>query len=674
MTSTFDYSKINKNNSELGAVTLRQGIKFKKYQSKITKNVEKKNLLFEGFQGLEGNLSQNDYSSLESKQAIENTHRLISQTDNTVTNQLQELDALQNKFNTILEQYNGSNTALMNSTKSFVQTYDSNDKKNTNVYVNKMLNDSLAKYVNIFNNTPNPNVMTMMEGEYNYDSCKSAAENNGYKFFGLNNANSQTQNANCLVSNSQSEYSANGSFISRCNKGSDSFTYGGPWTNAIYSTSGNSFKYLGCYADGPDRAMTMSGPDMSKYSSVYVLGNSSIGPWGNSNFPDTNASWIWYTPDAQNGAPDNSGAPTTFIYAYNYDGTNYVNATIFGMCDDNSIIYLNSQKIGEINGGWDQNPIEVPITIAPGMNYIEVSAYNTGGPAGLIMTIMIGDQVLLNTNSDWKYTNESISNLTPGGQQFSVSTCQKYASSNGYSYFGLQNGLNGNSQCMVSNDLNTSTKYGSADGSVKLNDGNIYGLKDTISVYKLDNVGNSKNMGKVGYVNEDSLLAEYPDSMFSIDPDTNMPIINNNISCSKKVIGIDTLEWNNFVNTGVPMSNDTVCGLEKATENENINRDALKVQLSSIADQIVNKITYLQSLNSNLNNQMGIDKTVLDKNLMRYKTLSKQYNQYKNEDSTNINGILTDSDIVLLQENYSYLFWSILAIAIITITINIFKK
>ena len=52
MTSVIEYSKINKKNiSDLGTVTLKQGIKFKKYQSKIAKSVESKNLLFEGFEG-----------------------------------------------------------------------------------------------------------------------------------------------------------------------------------------------------------------------------------------------------------------------------------------------------------------------------------------------------------------------------------------------------------------------------------------------------------------------------------------------------------------------------------------------------------------------------------------------------------------------------------------------
>jgi hypothetical protein len=202
----------------------------------------------------------------------------------------------------------------------------------------------------------------------------------------------------------------------------------------------------------------------------------------------------------------------------------------------------------------------------------------------------------------------------------------------------------------------------------------MYGGGWANAVYELDKVGIPGDLGKVGYVDDDSKLSEYPTSMFSINKTTNMPIINNNNSCTKKVETIDTLNWDAYAKTGVPMSQNTVCGLEKATQNENINRDIMRMQLAAIADEIVNKITYLMSLNTSLNNQMGIDKTVLQENLKKYQEISKQYNQYKTSDATNINGILSDSDIVVLQENYSYLFWSILAIAIVVITIHTIKK
>ena len=262
------------------------------------------------------------------------------------------------------------------------------------------------------------------------------------------------------------------------------------------------------------------------------------------------------------------------------------------------------------------------------------------------------------------------------GQYVTYDQCKESAIDGAFKYFGLQDFRKENQSgwCAVSDDLNATKQYGDASNCVQGSNGNMYGGKLSNAVYELDKVGIPGIMGKVGYVDDDTKLSEYPSSMFTMDKTAKMPTIINNNSCTKKVETIDSLQWDKYIKTGVPMSQNTVCGLEKATQDESINRDALRMQLASVADEIVNKITYLESLNANLNNQMGIDKTVLHENLEKYKAYSKEYNQYKSVDATNINGILTDSDIVVLQENYSYLFWSVLAIAIVVVTINTIKK
>jgi hypothetical protein len=193
-------------------------------------------------------------------------------------------------------------------------------------------------------------------------------------------------------------------------------------------------------------------------------------------------------------------------------------------------------------------------------------------------------------------------------------------------------------------------------------------------VYELDKVGVKDNMGKIGYINENSEISEYPQSMYTLDSATNTPSILNNTSCPKSIQNIDTVEWDQYKNLGGLMTADTLCGLDKETQNQQNSKESLQSQLSNLADEIVNKITYLESLNLNLNNQMVIDQSVLDENLKKYKALSLKYKNYKTTKMPNINGILSDSDIIVLQENYSYLFWSIIAIATVVITINTIKK
>jgi hypothetical protein len=42
-------------------------------------------------------------------------------------------------------------------------------------------------------------------------------------------------------------------------------------------------------------------------------------------------------------------------------------------------------------------------------------------------------------------------------------------------------------------------------------------------------------------------------------------------------------------------------------------------------------------------------------------------------DMNDVNGMLADADIRILQENYSYVAWSVLAVGLLTITINLMK-
>jgi hypothetical protein len=46
----------------------------------------------------------------------------------------------------------------------------------------------------------------------------------------------------------------------------------------------------------------------------------------------------------------------------------------------------------------------------------------------------------------------------------------------------------------------------------------------------------------------------------------------------------------------------------------------------------------------------------------------------KNLNMNDINSMLSDTDIRVLQENYSYIFWSILAVGLLTITVSKIKK
>lgn len=733
-----DYSYTNKpNNLELENVTLQQGLKYEKYQKKIKNKVVKKNLLFEGFQSKQNQNQLPHNQPLDSMREINETHKLISQTDNAVTSQIKELQSLQEKFNTILEQYNGSNTSLINSTKKYIQKIsDSNNPMNTNVYVNSMATNVKNKYLGCYADS-DTRAMTgtaALSGQYvSFDQCKQSAIDSGYKYFGLQNFQSSNQTGWCAVSNDLTASTQYGKSIVY-----ESVLL---WSTAT-AGEGN---YLQIDGSGMMVVKNVNG-DL-----VWQSANAPADCVFNGGINDVNAT-AGANCNGQNGwSVQNGNANDSLMNYSNPIGKSAANYIVeinmqdvaYGCPKAFDISYKcgTTIKTGHIDGE------------AGGQNFLMDCTAEFNSCSFFLMVQNDGNMCFNRGTPNGSATTLWCS-MTNGKQQKPnpdwVATKGKY----GLNYL-TNNQILGPGEWVGSDDgtlvlimqtdgnvcLYTSTPQDNCSKGV---DGNSYGGAWANSIYELDKVGILGDMGKVGHINEETKLSEYPASMIQMnkgtsysqtanynypgndikridnstvdacktecdltegcvgfafsknesicwpknstmltaskyyDTDTDMyfrnPMVQNNTSCTKNMETIDTLQWEKYEKTGVPMSQNTVCGLQKATQNENINRDALRTQLDSIADEIVNKITYLESLNSDLRNQMGIDKSVLEENLKKYKALSKQYTQYKTVDATNINGILSDSDIVVLQENYSYLFWSILALAVVVITLHAIKK
>ena len=102
--------------------------------------------------------------------------------------------------------------------------------------------------------------------------------------------------------------------------------------------------------------------------------------------------------------------------------------------------------------------------------------------------------------------------------------------------------------------------------------------------------------------------------------------------------------------------------------------DILRGQLATIADQIIQRTRQFKKQGQQLNTQVKIDDELLNEDLQQYQEISKTFAQYKNFGNANINGILSDSQTSVLHHNYSYIFWIIIAIIIILITILVYSR
>ena len=667
------------------SATLRQGLQFKKYQNKIiatTKNsntytqLEKNsNSVKEGFTNV---LSQ------QSSDAVQQTKQVLSASQIS-QNEISELENLQTTFNSLLEQFKSTQSQLSSTTKTYVDVTNQPANlqgKLTNVRVNSVLN--ILSYLGLWNDNPDAPAMDMLYNRgFTFNECKQAAMDTGKKYFGLENitGTGDSTKAYCSTSNDLTAAQKYGEYKPLCSLGSDQNMYASNDSTIAFYSNGQFGGYYGCFKDDSDpnkKAMIASGPNMASYTPVNVCGPRGMGPWGNfgSGSIDANgASWIWYTPNAQNDAPYNLNAPMTLIYNFFYNGSTYVNAIVNGACDNFALVYLNGQLIGDFDGGWSDATIQsFPITIAPGNNYISAGVQNLGGPAGFILSVQDPQKnFLFSTNADWKYTNISPTLLIPNGQNYSVDTCKKYSEDAGYGLFGLQNGGEGSSTCFVGNDYNDATKYGASTGANYLsadstnNVARAFGPSNVNAIYDLDKVGTPADLNKIGYVDYEGKLSEYTSDMIGSDMS-----IKNNASCSKKIDNIDSFQWGNYPNSGSKMTPDTQCGLSKFIAPDNQSLDQIRSRLVDVAEKLVQKITYLETMNIDLNNQMGIDKNVLTQNLQQYKDVVTKYK--KSFDMTNINSIMADSDIVVLKENYTYVFWTILAISVVIIAMNLLRN
>jgi hypothetical protein len=547
----FNY-KTNINRDNINNVFSKQGKQFTKLQRTVEEKVipnndsyllnnpnsKKQHFFKEGFDNLENNTSLFDNKTFEqpsidyinyykdqSEKETQNTNELLQQANNMNYQQSQ------NVFNNNLQNYENENSLLIGNTNNYL---NGQNTLNSNVYVNTLTNDNLSsKFINLYqDNSSNP-LMTILDGNYTYDSCSKTASLLGMNYFGLEQTNTSTNSGVCSVGNNVNINSFP-VFQESCYQSTDGYTYGGGWANAIYQFEDGQPSYIGCYKDTPTRAMIPTGELSYNYNPVYFAGSYSIPPWNlTTSYIDPTAQWIWYTEDASVNAPGNP-TPVLILGVYNNSTGSYQYANIYGCCDNYCNLVINSSNVDisgnimGISGGWNGNgDTGMAVTFNPGTNYIEVYVTNISGPAGLLLSFI--DQtdnttVFCNTNTngnqnmgEWYYSLISPKYNAPFVQSYSVQTCADYAKLFNYNYFGLQNIQDNNpgtAQCFVSNDLNTSEEYGFLGGSVNYNK-KTYGLGYTNAIYNLDFSGNPSNMGLVGYVNELNQLSEYPSSMIS---------------------------------------------------------------------------------------------------------------------------------------------------------------
>lgn len=139
------------------------------------------------------------------------------------------------------------------------------------------------------------------------------------------------------------------------------------------------------------------------------------------------------------------------------------------------------------------------------------------------------------------------------------------------------------------------------------------------------------------------------------------------IGVTNDINNVDTIKYQSYIDGGEMASE---YGLGNATASQKQQLEQLQSQMNLLADQIA-------QLNGNLSDisqEAGLQSQENIKGINDYLQKIKKTQKKIDTFDGNFQNILNDSDIVVLQQNYNYLFWTILAAGAVLITMNISKQ
>ena len=297
---------------------------------------------------------------------------------------------------------------------------------------------------------------------------------------------------------------------------------------------------------------------------------------------------------------------------------------------------------------------------------------------------------------------------------------------------------NGNLALMMQSDGNLALyTFTMVDSCKKMSDGNTGGGVSANALYNIGNTGVPSSMTQVAYIDENSELHQYPSSntqysnTYTKMPGTitsggdipggyyrNTNVNNCQAACNKNsecagflfsqnecalknskmypnsaraaapgidlylrgktpitppfgatnaTNNIDSVRYNKYVDGGALGKN---YGLANANSSQKQQLSKLQTKL----DQLTRKLTNLTGRLGNGSLQAEAQIKTNEQGVEEYLQDLGSNNDKIDLFSTSIENILSDSDIVVLQKNYDYLFWSILATGTVVVAMNIVKK
>lgn len=574
---------------------------------------------------------------------------------------------------------------------------------------------------------------TSSSGSYTYDDCKNAAIQQGYQYFALQNVNDSTSSGYCAVSNSSPSVTRYGEATTASKLVAlwSSNTEGQPGNTAVLSTNGslqvlnasgqsvfsspatnaNPSNYLGCYQDcSKGRGLPNYLGNNNTYKTCQTL--SQQGKWsyfGLQNTQPDGTSECWVGNDLEKAKSMGKASNCSVKNGVNVGGgcSNAVYNNLSGTSD----YYLLMQDDGNMCVNRGSNPND---------NQGQIWATQTAGKQRVANPDMVASKGKYGKNwmpsggtlspGDFVGSNDGKTALimqTDGNLVLYTyemsSTCQKM--SDGRIGGGLlTNAAYDIGKVAEPSNLGKLAYVGSNSELYEYpSDKQMYS-KNYVAIKNRNTGGNDisganfanatveqcksscNNITQcAGFVFDNTNKICYPknSNMYPYS-ETNVTTFNGldiyvrdkipsdpPLGVSKKTHNIDTTQYGAYINAG---KIGDKYGLPNANTVDKQRLDQLQTKLDLLSKNI-NSLTEKFGGGTIIANKQGHENVSgIHKYVSDIGAAGKQIQTVSTQSNGGLQNILKDSDIVVLQKNYEYLFWTILATGTVLISMNVVQQ
>jgi hypothetical protein len=570
---------------------------------------------------------------------------------------------------------------------------------------------------------------TNANGAYTYAQCLQTSLDGGYRYFSLQNVNQTNSQGYCAVSNDLPSATSLG--ISYIPSGQvpiwASRTAGQTGNSAILSITGSlsvvnsggtsvsstsnskaqPSGFLGCYGDSSSRAMPLYNNGSQSYNlsacqSIAKQNNATYFGLQNSK-SGSNAQCALSSNLSQTTKYGKAGNCTTttngtisgggWSNAVYTTGLNQSNYYLILQDDGNMCVYRGTRPSDNQGLIWasntqgkqqQPNPVYAAVNGKYGQNWIAsgstlAAGDFVGSTNGNLALIMQGDGNLVlytfkNVVNSRKMADSNIGGGLGANGIYDLGSVGITSNMGKLAYIDADAGLHvypsSNTQYINSyaNLINTDSPGNDISGAA-------YGNATVQNCQTTCNNNSScagfafSTTNNVCYPKTSGM---YPTGTRVINPGVNLYMRNAipqtpQVGALSTTNNIDTVKYQNYVSSSSSTNPFSIYNMTSVQQQQ---LSQLQGQLDLLSNQITNLTGNFGSGTNLAETQMGVNVLGVDDYLT---DLSDTNNKIVGFD-THADNILNDSDIVVLQKNYEYLFWSILATGSVLVAMNIVKK